>query len=76
VRVTLWRIEEEVQYASARDVRALGRHVGEDDAGDDVGGCPEAREGEEVLFAQVGEAEEPEDGVGEGAEDAEVESES
>jgi hypothetical protein len=28
-----------------------------------------------VLFAEVGEAEEPEDGVGEGGEDAEVEAE-
>jgi hypothetical protein len=75
MRITFGGIEEQIQHGGARDVGALGRNVGEEDAGDDFGGGPGARKGEEVLFAEVGEAEEPEDGVREGAEDAEVEAE-
>jgi hypothetical protein len=75
MRITLWRVEEEIYYASPSDVSTFGSDVGEDDSRSDGSGCPGACEGEEVLFAEVGEAEEPEEGVGEGGEDAEVEAE-
>ena len=69
-------VEDEIADPSAGDVEVFGGDVGEDDAGGDVLAGPEAGGVEEVVFAQVGEAEEPEDGVGDAGEDAEPGAES
>ena len=69
--VALGRVEHEVADARARDVQVLGRDVGEEDAGGDVRASPLARGREQVALAQVREAEEPEDALGDAGEDAE-----
>jgi hypothetical protein len=71
VRVALGGIEEEVADAGARDMLVLLRNVGEDDAVGDFRSRPHVGSLFEVGLAEVGEAEEPEDGVGETFEDAE-----
>lgn len=76
MRVALRGVEEEIDDARTRNVRSFGGDIGEDDAGCDRGGGPCTREGEKVLLAEVGEAEEPKDGFGDGGENAEVKAES
>lgn len=73
--IAFGRVEKQIDDAGSGDVSPLGRDVGEDNAGGDGGGGPCAREGKEVLFAEIRKAEEPENGVGEGGEDAQVEAE-
>ena len=68
-------IKNEIADTSARDVEMLGRDIGEDDTGGDFRAGPFAGGGEKVGFAQVREAEEPEDGFGDAGEDAEPGSE-
>lgn len=64
------RVEEQIQDLCSRDVRILGRNVGEDDPrcrffpGPGNGCLPK------VLFAEVGKAEEPEDGIRNSCQDA------
>ncbi len=76
MRIALGRVEKQIDDGSSGNVSSLGRDVGENNAGGDGCGSPCARESKEMLFAEVREAEEPENGVGEGGEDAEVEAES
>jgi len=70
VRIAFRRVQKQIRDARPPDVHALGRHVREQDAGGDGRAGPGVRGGDEVLFAVGGEAEEPEDGGGEGGEDA------
>lgn len=60
--IALRGVEEEIADSRARDVHVLRRNIGEDDARSDFWRCPFACRLEEVLFAKVGEAKEPEDG--------------
>lgn len=71
MRVAFRRVEEQIAYLRARDVEGFGSDVGEDYAGGGGGCGPGAGEGEEVCFADVREAEEPEDGIRDRLEDAE-----
>ena len=75
MRVALGSVEEEVADACARNVQVFGCHVGEDDAVRYVRSGPFASRLKEVLFAEIGEAEKPEDGFGQAGEDAEPGSE-
>lgn len=69
--VALWGVEEEVADAGASNVLAFLGDVCEDDAVGDFGAGPLGGCLLEVCFAEVGEAEEPEDGFGDPLEDAE-----
>lgn len=64
-------VEEEVADAGASDVLAFLGDVCEDDTVGDFGAGPLGGCLLEVCFAEVGEAEEPEDGFGDSLEDAE-----
>jgi hypothetical protein len=75
VRIALGRVEEEVADAGAGDVLVLGGNVCEGDARGYFLASPVEGGGFEVRFAEVGEAEEPEDGFGDAGEDAEPGSE-
>ena len=68
--VALGSVEEEVAHTGTRDVFVLGRDVGEDDAGCDLGASPEKGGFAEVGLAEVWEAEEPQDGFWDAGEDA------
>ena len=54
---------------------AFRSDIGENNTGGNVERSPRAREGKEMLLAQVWKAEEPKDGIGETVEDAEVKTE-
>jgi hypothetical protein len=54
----------------------LWSDVGEDDARSNFGGSPLVCGMPEVSLAEIGEAEEPEDGIGDAGEDAEPRTES
>ena len=68
-------VQEKVANSGAGDMLVLGGYVCEDDAGCDFGANPPERGFAEVFFAEVWEAEEPEDGFGDTGEDAEPRSE-
>lgn len=68
--VTLGCVEEEVAYTGAGYVLLLWRYIGEEDSVSDFWAGPGVRNLLQVGLAEVGEAEEPEDGFGEAGEDA------
>ena len=70
MRVALWCVEEEVADACAGDVLVFLGDVGKDYATCYFYAGPEEGRLLEVCFAEVGEAEQPEDGVGNLFEDA------
>jgi len=71
VGVALGRVEEEVAHPRPRNVLVLRCHVREEHARRHVRPRPELRRLLQVRFAQVREAQQPEDGLWEFGEDAE-----
>lgn len=59
--VALGCVEEEVAHAGTGDVLLLGSHVGKDDAAGDFLTCPELCRAAEVVFAELGEPQKPQD---------------
>ena len=64
-------VQEEVTNSGAGNMLVLRGYVCEDDAGCYFGANPAEGGFAEIFFAEVGEAEEPEDGFGDTGEDAE-----
>jgi len=70
VRVAFRCVEEQIADAGASNMLVFLRNIGELDAPCDFGSSPHVRRLSEVRLSQVGEAEQPENGVWQSSEDA------
>lgn len=66
--VAFGSVKEQIAHSGTRDVLVLWRHVREDDPRCDFGSRPAHRHLLEVVFTELGEAQEPEHSLGESCE--------